>query len=109
MKEWMKQHVTLGTDGQIDYLNIQDEGPLLEMDSRQLLADCIRLQQDRDSWMASSAGYGSDMVDARCERDEARSIARYWFWEEIAETYGGVDEILATYPWLKRGIDGYDN
>lgn len=31
---------------------------------------------------------------------EARSLAKDWFWDLVAEHYGGVDEILEEFPWL---------
>jgi hypothetical protein len=41
-----------------------------------------------------------DTAKARAERDEARALARQWFWDVISEQYGGIDEILEEFPWL---------
>lgn len=79
------QHCEVGADGHIDYLGGNDEGAILEMDSRVLLEDCKRLQR---------------------EREDARGLARYWFdYARFQQPIGEIEQFSAPtysrYPWVK--------
>lgn len=44
----------------------------------------------------------NDAIAMAEDLKKARALARGWFWDVIAEQYGGTGEILEEHPWLNE-------